>query len=590
MTNIEKLLAVARGDTPADLAIMGGQVFNSFLGTFEPRDVLIADGHIAAILPWKHPFSDNAFNRQDITDHWLTPGFIDAHVHIESSMLCPEAFCSLLAQNGVTTIIADPHEIANVLGTVGIDYMLEATEGAAARVFFMLPSCVPASPLGKAAWTLEAEDLRPYFSHPRVLGLAELMNYPGVVNGSPDTLTKILALQAYNAKHFGALRGLVMDGHAPFLSKEQLQGYVACGIHSDHEASTVEEAKERLAAGMGLMMREGSAAKNLLDLVPAVTEYTAHLCMLCTDDRHPEDIAEQGSINALIRALVQQGSLPLPTIINMASYNTARHFSLRDTGAIAPGYRADCAVYPDLQHWRPTHVWNKGVTVCKNALPAPVIPKASTTALRGRVVLKDDIGQERLAFLDMKKPVKTIDVLAGQLVTMKGQATLPAQDGFLLADPTQNIAKLAVFERHHGTGRVGVSFIRGLGLKQGAIASTVAHDSHNLVVVGMNDDDMFTAVKALQNVGGGLAVVNEGTVLGIVPLPLAGIFTDRPIAELSEQMHAIKSTAQQLLADEKADPFMTLAFMTLDVIPHIKLTDSGLVDVDAFAFTSPYAE
>ena len=591
MKQIENLLAVARGDKSADFAVTGAQVFNSFTGAFEPKDILVVDGYIAALTPWGHEFSSQASEQHALKDHWLVPGFIDAHVHIESSMLRPEAFCALVAQNGVTTVIADPHEIANVLGTQGIDYMLAATEEAAARVFFMVPSCVPASALGSAAWTLTDKDIHPYFGHPRILGLAELMNYPGVVNGAPDVMAKMTAVQEYNENHFGPLRGLAMDGHAPFMDGLALQAYAA-GVRSDHEASTVEEAKDRLEAGMALMMREGSAAKNLLHLVPAVNEYTAHLCLLCTDDRHPEDILREGSINFLVKKLVEDGRLPLSLIINMASYNTARHFSLRDSGAIAPGHRADFAAYPDLQNWRPRHVWNKGRQVVKDAKATPFTTnsitstKADTAPLRGRVILASNVSIERLQVTDTGKPVKTIDIVPGQLVTEKGQASLPVDNGFLQADASQDIAKLVVFERHRESGRVAVGFLRGLGLQKGAIASTVAHDAHNLVIVGMNDDDIFMAAQALKSSGGGLALVNDGQVIEQLPLPLAGIFTDSPIEELCVQMDAIKQKVAALMTESFHDPFMTLAFMTLDVIPHIKLTDSGLVDVDAFEFTS----
>lgn len=593
MKHIESLLAVARGDQRADFAITGAQVFNSFIGAFEPKDILVIDGYIAALAPWGHDFSGQASEIYSLKDHWLVPGFIDAHVHIESSMLCPEDFCALVAQNGVTTVIADPHEIANVLGTQGIDYMLSATEEAAARVFFMLPSCVPASPLGSAAWTLTADDIRPHLGHPRVLGLAELMNYPGVVNGAPDVMAKMTAVQEYNERHFGPLRGLSMDGHAPFMGGLALQAYAAGGVRSDHEASTVEEAKDRLTAGMALMMREGSAAKNLLHLIPAVNEYTAHLCMLCTDDRHPEDILQEGSINFLVKKLVEDGRLPLPCILNMASYNTARHFSLRDSGAIAPGYRADFAAYPNLQTWRPEHVWNKGRHVASKGSPTLAVMntcRTDTTALRGKVILADSVTMEKLQIAHTGKKVKTIDIIPGQLVTEKGQASLPAPNGFLQADPSQDIAKLVVFERHHNTGRVAVGFLRGLGLTRGAIASTVAHDAHNLVVVGMNDADIFAAAQALQKSGGGLALVEKEQVIAQLALPLAGIFTDSPVHELCEQMHAIKENVTSLMGEDANDPFMTLAFMTLDVIPHIKLTDSGLVDVDAFDFTPLFVD
>ncbi len=590
MKPARRLIATARCEQPADLAIRGAKVFNVFTGEFEQKDVLVSDGYIAALFPYETTPKYQAKTVVEAGAQWLVPGFIDAHVHIESGMVCPEEFSSMAASNGVTTLIADPHEISNIFGTAGIQYMLDATEQALARVFFMLPSCVPASALEKATANLSAADLEPFFGHPRVLGMGEMMNYPGLLGGAPDVMAKLESIHRYNEQKFGPLQGLSIDGHAPFLLGADLQAYIAAGVRSDHEASTVDEALERLGSGMGLMMRLGSAARNLLDLVPAVTEHTAHLCMLCTDDRHPEDLVEEGSINFLVRKLVEDARLPLSTILKMASYNTARLFSLGDIGAIAPGYKADFALYPDLASWKPLQVWREGECVARDGAPAKSVQKISADRLRGSVVLAETVGVANLRVADKKISVKVIEVVPYQLITHKLTARLPGADGELLADPAQDIAKLAVFERHQKTGRVGVGFVKGMGMQRGAVASTIAHDSHNLLVVGLNDNDMFAAATALQQAGGGLAVCLDGKILELLPLPLAGLFSDKPLSEVYGQMQKLTEAVRSLGLAEGNDPFMTLAFLSLAVIPSLRLTDSGLVDVDAQAFTSVYAD
>ncbi len=590
MKPVQELIAVAQYGRPAELAVRGAQVFNVFTGLFEEKDVLVAGGYVAAVLDPETRTACMAKTIVDGSGQWLVPGFIDAHVHIESGMVDPVEFTNMTAASGVTTLIADPHEIGNVFGAEGIRYMLDATENALSRVFLMLPSCVPASALEKATETLLAADLEPFFGHPRVLGLGEMMNYPGVLGRSPDVMEKLESLQRYNEKYFGPLQGLSVDGHAPCVHGRSLQAYAAAGIRSDHEASTVEEAQARLSAGMGLMMREASGAKNLLDLVPAVTEHTAHLCMLCTDDRHPEDLVEQGSINFLVRTLVEDARLPLATILKMACYNAARLFSLRDTGAIAPGYRADFALYPNLVGWKPRMVWNKGVHVATDGKPVRAAHKADASRLRDSVVLADSVSVDVLRVADKQADVKVMEVVPYQLTTRKCTATLPAAQGVLLADPQQDIAKVAVFERHRRTGRVGVGFVKGMGIRHGAVASTVAHDSHNLAVVGTNDADMFAAVRALQQAGGGLAVCVDGSIVELLPLPLAGLLSDKLLPEVYEMMKKLTHAVHGLGLAKGNDPFMTLAFLSLAVLPSLRLTDCGLVDVDSFAFTSLYVE
>ncbi len=586
MKPVQDLIAVAMGLKTADLAVCGAQAFNVFTGGWEAGDVLTSGEYVAAVLP---PGSAEGRKADEVADGsgcWLVPGFIDAHVHMESSHLCPEEFTALSAANGVTALVADPHEICNVMGLAGLEYMLAATENTPAEVFFMLPSCVPASALEEGAQRLLAADLRPWLEHPRVLGLGEMMNYPGVLGRDPEVMKKLGIVHEYNQEHFGRLAGLSLDGHAPLLGGRELQAYVAAGIRSDHEASTPEEARERLASGIGLMLREGSSVKNLLDLAPAVTPDTARLCMLCTDDRHAADLLEDGGINASVRKLAADGRLPLADVLRMAGYNTARHFNLRDLGAIAPGWLASFALYPDLKDWRPRQVWTKGRLTAERGRAAAAPARTPAANLRNSVRLADSLGPESLRVPDPGRPVKVMGAVPRQIITRKLEMTLPARGGFLTADPGLGVAKLAVFERHRKTGRVGLGFVLGMGLRRGALASTVAHDSHNLIVMGMNDADMLLAVETLRRAGGGQTACLDGQVAALMPLPLAGIFSDAPVAEVLAAQKDLHAKAKILGATEGIDPFMTMAFLSLAVIPSLKLTDRGLVDVDAFAFTS----
>lgn len=588
MHHLSQRIAVARGEAPADAAICNAQVFNAFTGEFALCDVLLSAGHIACVLPAGQAGGPSPLQSLDAGGRYLVPGFIDAHVHIESSHLCPEEFLALAASNGVSSVVADPHEVCNVMGTAGLDYMLEASEGGPARAFFMLPSCVPASPLEEAAHTLTAGDLAPYLERERVLGLGEMMNYPGVYSREPGVMEKLGLLDEYNARRFGPLQGKSLDGHAPMAGGRDLQAYLAAGISSDHEAGTAQEARERLEAGMGLMLREGSSAKNLLDLVPGIAGNTVYQCMLCTDDRHAGDLMEQGSINYLVRLLVRDGRLPLADILRMAGYNTARHFGLKGLGAIAPGWLADFALYPDLESWRPDLVWCRGRLVAEGGRPVQAVSKLRAENLRGSVRLAPSAGPQSLKVPDQKRPVRVIGALPRQIVTRALVENLPGRNGLLEADPALDIAKAAVFERHRASGRVGLGFVRGLGLGRGALASTVSHDSHNLIVLGMNDEDMWLAVSALREAGGGQAVCAGGQVKALLPLPLAGIFSDAPLAEMLEQQERLHAAVRELGLAPGMDPFMTLAFISLGVIPSLRLTDGGLVDVEAFKMTGLY--
>ena len=594
MDEVENLIAVALGQQPADLVVRGAQVFNVFTGEFTKSDVLVIDGVVAAVLPFEGEAHFSATQTVNAEGKWLVPGFVDAHLHIESSMVSALEYCNLAALNGVTSIVADPHEICNVLGVKGMRFMLYSTEHACCRTFFMLPSCVPASSLVPHHVSLQTKDLDTFLAHPRVLGLGELMNYPGLLGRASEVVEKIEMIRFYNQQTFAPMKGLVIDGHAPFVTGSKLQAYIAAGVHSDHECSTAAEAKERLAAGMCLMLRQGTGAKNLLDLVPAITSHNEHLCVLCTDDRHINDLVEEGSINLMVRELVKDGRLSLPTILRMASYNAACMFSLANIGAIAPGYMADFALYPNLEEWKPEMVWLQGALVAEKGKSAQVPAYlGDLEPLYNTVRLPEKMSQKNLIIEDKQCEVRVIELVPGQIVTKELHCTMPSQGKSLLADPENNIAKLAVFERHGGSdpkAGVGLGFVKGLGIKAGAIASTVAHDAHNLVVAGVNDADMFMAVKALEKAGGGLAVCLNGQILSLLELPMAGLFSDRPWADVYAKQKELIASLPKLGLQEGQDPFMLLSFLCLEVIPKLKLTAYGLIDAEEFILTSLYVQ
>ncbi len=573
---LEALIAVAQKQRPATLVIKNAQVFNSFSGGFAPGDVAVEGGYIAGIGEY------SGAEERDAAGAYLVPGFIDGHIHLESAMASPLEFARTVAAHGTAAVVIDPHEIANVAGAEGLDYILEATENLPITVYVMLPSCVPASPLEWGGARLPAEDLRPFLAHPRVLGLGEVMNFPGVLNAAPDVLAKLRLVSGRSAS-------LRIDGHSPGLTGPALQAYIAAGIDSDHECSTPAEARERLALGMAVMLREGTAAKNLLELLPAVTEYTAPLCMLATDDIHLGDLMRDGHLNYMVRLAVADGRVPLARILNMASLSAARHFGLRDSGAVAPGLRADFALYPDLENWRPAAVWREGRLVAEGGkcVWAPPMAAAPEDAVPGRERIYNsvhlpDLPPDALKIKATSQKARVIGIVPDQIITEHLVMELPAQDGAWEADPAADIAKLAVVERHRGSGRVAAGLVKGLGLKRGAIASTVAHDSHNLIAAGVNNADMLAAMAALKGMNGGLVVVDNRKVLAALPLPLAGLMSQAPAEEIEAAMHGLHAAAQTLRGGAAGDIFMLLSFLSLPVIPHLKLTESGLVDVDAF--------
>lgn len=563
-TDLAAVLAVARGEAPADIVLKGGFVFNSFTGEWETGDVAIAGTTIAGIGIY------SGQKEIDVTGKYVTPGLMDAHLHIESTMVAPRELAKILLLNGVTTIFADPHEIANVLGCAGIELMLAETEDMPLDVFFMLPSCVPATDMETGGAVLTAAKLEPLVSHDRVLGLGEMMNYPGTICGADAVLDKL------------ALTGCALcDGHAPGVSGKALNAYLAAGITSDHEATTADEALEKLRRGAYLMLREASGAHNLLDLLPAVTPLNCRRCCLATDDRHLDELVSEGSINYLIEIGAAHG-YAVEQLLQMATLNTAERFRLYDRGALAPGYKADICVFDNLVNFQPQLVIKNGaVIVNKQKLlwQSPPLLSAPTNTMRLENVHKQQL---QIPARPGKK-ARVIRIVLEQILTEADYMLPEAQAGFVVSDTRRDILKLAVWERHGGNGNTGVGLVHGFGLKRGALASTVAHDSHNLIVVGADDRDMLAAAVALQEVGGGLAVVADGEVKALLPLPLAGLMSDQNTEFVQHKLQQLHFWAAELGVPENVNAFNCLSFLALPVIPRLRLSDKGLVDVDRFA-------
>lgn len=563
-TDLAAVLAVARGEAPADIVLKGGFVFNSFTGEWETGDVAIAGTTIAGIGIY------SGQKEIDVTGKYVTPGLMDAHLHIESTMVAPRELAKILLLNGVTTIFADPHEIANVLGCAGIELMLAETEDMPLDVFFMLPSCVPATDMETGGAVLTAAKLEPLVSHERVLGLGEMMNYPGTICGADAVLDKL------------ALIGCSLcDGHAPGVSGKALNAYLAAGITSDHEATTADEALEKLRRGAYLMLREASGAHNLLDLLPAVTPLNCRRCCLATDDRHLDELVSEGSINYLIEIGAAHG-YAVEQLLQMATLNTAERFRLYDRGALAPGYKADICVFDNLVNFQPQLVIKNGaVIVNKQKLLWQSPPLLSAPANTMRL---ENVHKQQLQIpAKTGKKARVIRIVPEQILTEADYMLPEVQAGFVVSDTRRDILKLAVWERHGGNGNTGVGLVHGFGLKRGALASTVAHDSHNLIVVGADDRDMLAAAVALQEVGGGLAVVADGEVKALLPLPLAGLMSDQNTEFVQHKLQQLHFWAAELGVPENVNAFNCLSFLALPVIPRLRLSDKGLVDVDQFA-------
>ncbi len=561
---LSHMLAVARGDEPADLLLDNARVVNVFTGEVLEGQVAIAGDRIAAV-----GLGYTGMEILDLHGQYAVPGLIDTHVHIESSMCSPLEFACVVLPHGVTTVVADPHEIANVAGAAGIRYMLGASTGLPLSVLIALPSCVPATHMGTAGATLDTGDLRLLRNLDRVVGLAEFMNVPGAALGLPGAADKLLAFQDSH-----------IDGHAPGITGRQLQAYIASGPSTDHESATREEALEKVRLGMTVLLREATSAHNLRDLLPIVTSSNARRFAFATDDRHPADLIDSGSIDHHIRLAAAAGLDPV-VAVTMATLNGAEAFGLHDRGAISPGRRADLVVTESLGDFRAALVVTGGHVVARDG----VLAESLALGPIDRDAIWHHIAVD-LESLSLRIPVqgthlRVIGVNPDTLVTEARIMEATIVDGEAVPDLSRDLAKVATIERHRGTGNVGLGFVQGLGLKAGAIASTVAHDCHNITVAGVNDAEMLAAVRAVRDLGGGLVAVRDGALLAAVPLPIGGLMSDQSAEVVRKQMDELLA-AVRTLGSPLHDPLMQLGFLALEVIPHLKLTDLGLVDVDAF--------
>ena len=564
---LAKLIEVSRGAVKADLLLANARIVEVFSGEIITGHIAVAGGYIAGIGDYQ------AEKVIDLHNLLVAPGFIDSHVHIESSMTCVTEFARAILPHGTTCIIADPHEIANVLGINGIQYMLSSCERQPLDIFYTLPSCVPATNMETSGAILTAKDLKPLIGHLRVVALAEMMNFPGVIYGDPEILHKIELMKSARKP---------IDGHAPGLADNELNAYVSAGIASDHECTSAEEALLKIKAGMHIMVREGTTARNLQALMPAINTNTARHMMWCTDDRHPHTLEDEGHIDAIVRSAVQAGLEPV-TAIQMATINPAEYFQLYDRGAIAPGRLADLIIFTDFNTLDIKKVYRRGRLVAEDGAMRPEIQ--SPTAIGIPPSMKVDVDKLDFTIPVEGSQIRVIEVVPDQVVTGERIESIDPAASVLRSDCGRDLLKIAIIERHHNSGNIGKGFIKGLGLKKGALASSVAHDSHNIIVVGTNDEDMHMAVKAIVDMGGGLAAACNGYVLADLPLPVAGLMSLEPVHTVRHAMDDLLAVAQKM-GSKLQDPFMTLSFMALPVIPSLKITDRGLVDVHQFKHVS----
>ena len=552
----QRIINVASGREKADLVLKNATYVDVFSGTLATDDIAVAEGLIVG------QGSYEGRVEVDMTGKIVCPGFVDAHIHLESSLVSPTEFAKAVLPHGTTTVITDPHEITNVMGTDGIDYMLEATEGLPLDVRFMIPSCVPASPMDESGANLDYRDIDSFFHHPRVLGLAEMMDFPGVIGANAGPVAKIVTSQSHHKK---------IDGHAPGLSGNDLNAYIAAGVYSDHECATLEDAQAKLRRGQHIMIREGTAARNLQALLPLLEDISYIRCMFCTDDKHPSDLLEKGHIDYICREAVRMGADPIRTV-QAACHHAARYFLLNNRGAIAPGYLADFAVVDNLQNFRVLEVYKKGVLVCRDGELLPIEEPRIPERLARKA--EDTFHLKKLSAKDFEewRPRGVIGMVDGQIITQDcGYAER--------VDVDTDILKMAVVERHRNTGHIGIGYLKGYGLKHGAVATSVAHDSHNIIVVGANDEDMAFAVNRIVQNHGGIVVVNSGEVVAELPLEIAGLMSRKPLTEVNDLLENAKSAAHELGVGAGIDPFMTLSFMSLPVIPTLRLTTRGVMDV-----------
>ncbi|WP_045093831.1 MULTISPECIES: adenine deaminase [Clostridia] len=570
------MMDVASGRRKASLVLKGGTVVNVFTEKTEVADIAIEDGYIAGIGDYEGE------HNVDLSGRYICPGFIDGHIHIESAMVSPPEFEKAVLPHGTTAVIADPHEIGNVAGCQGIDYMLETTKDLDLDVFIMMPSCVPATALDESGAVLGPEDLKPYYDNPRVLGLAEVMNSLGVVAGMDDLMGKLSDAGS---------RGMVIDGHAPFLEGNGLNAYVCAGVLSDHECSDIDEALKKLGRGQYIMIREGTAARNLEALMPLFAAPYYERCMLVTDDKHPGDLISMGHIDYIIRKAVSLGADPIKAI-KMGTLHSARYFGLKDRGAVMPGLRADLAVLEDLKDFRVLAVYKDGKLaaekgVCiqekedKSRELASAFPRVFDSFHLDEITLKD-LELEKKGTMQRVIQFKPHELLTQERILPWPDDDTAAAQGHRAqgVDLNEDIVKAAVFERHLHTGHTGIGFIGGYGLKKGAVATSVAHDSHNLIVIGTNDRDMVLAANAVRKNKGGLAVAVDGQVTGELALPIGGIMTQASVYEVESQLEKLKEQTRKLGISEDIDAFMTLAFVSLPVIPKLRINSYGVIDVD----------
>lgn len=565
---MSNIINVARGLEKADLVIKNANIVNVLSEEIHKGDIAICDGVIAGI-------GENYSGEKeiDINGAYVTPSFIDGHVHLESTMMLPKEFAKTVLPAGTTTVIIDPHEISNVLGLHGISFMHEAVKDLPMNVYTMLPSCVPATPFETSGFDLNSYDLSLLIDKPWVLGIAEMMNFPGVLNHDKNVMAKLELAKS---------RGKRIDGHAPYLSGKDLCGYIASGVKSDHECTTPEEAIEKLRLGVYVMIREGTAAKDLDALIPVLKTSNTRKCIFVTDDRHPADLKEH--INGMVRRAVEAGVDPIKAV-QVASLNTAEYFGLKDLGAIAPGYKADLLVLPDLKTFKPDIVLKDGQVVAQDGKLAVEIPENDAIATRNSVnvrwITMDDFKIPTEG--EGLKQVRALEVIPHQLITKSVMSDVKVVDGNAVSNVDTDTLKICVIERHRATGNIGKGFVKGFNLKCGAIASTVAHDSHNMIVIGTNDFDMYTAAVALIKCQGGKVVVKDGKIVSQLPLPIAGLMSDKEFDFVVEKCDELNKAAHSI-GCKLEDPFMTMGFLSLPVIPELKITDKGVFDTNKFDF------
>lgn len=552
----QRLIAVAAGREKADLVLKNAKYLNVFSNEFLSGDIAVANGLIAGVGKY------DGKTEIDVSGKLVLPGFIDAHIHLESSMVTPAEFAKAVVAHGTTTVITDPHEITNVMGIDGVEYMIQASQNLPIDVHFMMPSCVPATEIDESGAELDCKDIDLYLDNKKVLGLAEMMNYVGVINGDKNVLSKIVTSQAHHKK---------IDGHAPELSGNDLNAYIAAGVYSDHECSTFENALEKLRKGQFIMIREGTAAHNLKALMPLLTQQYYSRCMFATDDKHPSDLLYGGHIDYIVKQALKNGADPI-VALKTATHHAARYFLLNNKGAIASGYLADIVVVDNLEDFNVETVFKRGKLVFDGEVKdfsAPTVDEK----LAEKCFDTFHLDSVTPSSFKVDGKLGLIGLVGGELLTRN----LGTADKI---DVENDILKIACIERHKGTNHIGVGYVKGYSLKSGAVATSVAHDSHNIITVGCNDDDIAVAVNAIKDSKGGIAVVENGKIKALLELPIAGLMSDEPLTTVNEKLENAKSSAYELGADKSIDPFMTLSFLSLPVIPSLRITTKGVFDAE----------